>query len=165
MPLPKLKPEKPDVPQEQPKKPKREGGRKSQNSAAGRAGAGAADSADQPENGPLVSRKSVTKAMQALEQALNAEKVVYGRSKDQFETQRDWPTVVRAAELILAYGEGRPVERRLEIRATSETFDAQKARMLSSPEGIRFLLAAKAITEAEATEAFTRLRAENVEQS
>lgn len=136
---------------------KTDGAGESKNSDEPRAGArgGAGDAAG------LVDRETVQEAIRELKNALQANKVVWGKTKEQFETSADWPTRVKAAELILAYGEGRPVERRIEIKANADTWEDQMKRHLGSAEGIRFLRSAGAITPDQADEALEKL-AKNV---
>lgn len=101
----------------------------------------------------LVDREICRKAVDRAVAALGAKRIVYGKSKDQFEEHDDWPTIIKAVELLLAYGEGRPIERRLELKGNLATFDQQRAQLMNSPEGIKLLRAAGLITDREAVEA------------
>lgn len=99
--------------------------------------------------GSLVTKPTVKRAIQRLKDALDAKKVIYGKSKDQFQEQDDWPTIVKAAELLLAYGEGRPVERQLIIKGNAENFDERIAKLVASPAGRALAVQMGLISETE----------------
>jgi len=84
----------------------------------------------------LVDDATVQKALAKLVDALGAVKVTYGKSKDQFDRSPDWTVIVRAAELLLAYGPGRPIERQVRLTGDVSTFDDKITRLLATPAGV-----------------------------
>lgn len=118
---------------------------------------GPTDAGTRAREGQLIADSAKLAAVEALVEALGATRRYWDKDAKAWTIEPDYATRIRASELILAYAEGRPVERRLEVRANAETWEAQKSRQLKSPEGIRFLLAAGAVSRKEADEAFAKL--------
>ncbi len=126
------------------------------NSAGPRAGARA--SLLPPEmSAEVVSDEIFAEAQEALQKCLRAERPVWDKDSKSFRMEPDYPTIMAAVKVSLEYKIGRPVERRIEIRANADTWEDQKQRHLESAEGIRFLLAAGAISREEADQALGKL--------
>jgi hypothetical protein len=87
------------------------------------------------ETGSLVPKATVKKAIERLTKALNAKKTVFDRGSSKFVEHEDWPTIVKAAEMLLAYGEGRPVERQVIIKADAQNYDQKLEKLMASPAG------------------------------
>lgn len=96
-------------------------------------------------------------AIDALRDCLGAEKLFWDKDTQRWRAEPDYPVRLKAAELTLAYAEGRPVERKLTITSTMETFEDKKSSLLQSREGIRSLVDLKLISEKEAEEAYSRI--------
>jgi hypothetical protein len=107
------------------------------------------------DSGELIPPKLKAKALAALDTCLDA--VKWRKEGAEWTKDPDYATIIRAAELTLAYAEGRPVERKFELRGSVETFEDRKAAMLESPEGIRTLRAIGVVSEREAAEAMLKL--------
>lgn len=145
MPLPKMKTEpEPNVPQE--------GGETEKTGQASQA-----HTTPSPPTPGLIPPKLKAGAIVAMGEALKAERKVWSKDAQDFVAEPDHATRLRAAELITAYAEGRPIERKFELRGNVETFEDRKAVMLESPEGIKTLRAVGAISEHEASAALRKL--------
>ncbi|MGB8166712.1 MAG: hypothetical protein WCF18_04425, partial [Chthoniobacteraceae bacterium] len=120
--------------------------------------AGARASPSLPDmSAEVVSDQVFAEAQEALQKCLRAERPVWDKDSKSFRMEPDYPTIMAAVKVSLEYKIGRPVERRIEIRANTDTWEDQKQRHLESAEGIRFLLAAGAISREQADHALGKL--------
>ena len=73
------------------------------------------------------------KAIQALGEALTATKQFWSQPGKQFVSEVDHITRIKAADILLSYTDGRPVERKEVVVATFESVDEMKNRVKQSP--------------------------------
>ncbi len=76
------------------------------------------------------------KALAALEEGLVATKRFYDKEAGGWVAEPDYQTRVRAAELVLAYAEGRPVERKVELKGSFAGYDEKLEKLCATPVGL-----------------------------
>ena len=81
-------------------------------------------------------------ALAALAEGLTATKTQWDTKEKGLRTDPDHSTRVKSAELILAYAEGRPVERKVNLTGDFNNYDSKLEKLLASPEGMRVAIAA-----------------------
>lgn len=111
-----------------------------------------------PETGKLISPELRAKALAALEEGLSATKRFWDRENEKWIVEPDYPTRSRNAELVIAYSDGKPVERKVQLTGDFKDWNSKMEDALASPEGIRVALAANLITEQVAEEKRQKLK-------
>jgi len=111
----------------------------------------------QADPGMLIPADLKAAALDKLGECLRATRRYWNKDAKTWDVEADFQTALRSIELILAYGEGRPVERRIELSLKGESWEEQRDRAMTSPEGVRFLLAAGAISREQADAALAEL--------
>ena len=101
------------------------------------------------DSSPLISDALRDEAIQTLKESLRATKSLWSREADAFVAEPDFSTRTRAAELVLAYAEGRPVERTVRLNGDFSTYSEKLARLVSTPEGLRIAIAAGLVENPE----------------
>ena len=95
-----------------------------------------------PPSGLLISSALRDNALTALAEGLTATKTQWDTKEKGLRTDPDHSTRVKSAELILAYAEGRPVERKVNLTGDFNNYDSKLEKLLASPEGMRVAIAA-----------------------
>jgi hypothetical protein len=90
-----------------------------------------------PPQGLLIPAAMRDRALRALAEGLMATKTQWDAKEKGLRTDPDHATRVKAAELILAYAEGRPVERVVKLTGDVSTYDDRLEKLLATPEGLR----------------------------
>ena len=83
-----------------------------------------------------------SRAVTALDRALDATRPKWDTAAKTFVEEQDFGTQLKAAELILAYTDGRPVERQVKLTGDFQNYDSKLEKLLASPEGMRVAIAA-----------------------
>ena len=98
--------------------------------------------------GALIPSEVKTKAIAALDAALTATRLLWSKELTTYIEEADHATRVRAAELVLAYAEGRPVERKLTLTGSAGGgFDERIAQLCATPEGLRIAISLGIVAE------------------
>jgi hypothetical protein len=111
-----------------------------------------------PPGANVIDDETFRLATAKLVECMDAKRPVWDKDSKSFRMEPDFPTILGAVKLAFEYKIGRPIERQLVLQASAENWEAKSRRMMATPEGIRFMLAAGAITQEEAAEAFRRLK-------
>jgi hypothetical protein len=100
------------------------------------------------EPGQIIPKNVKAEALTALHEALKADKALWSKELGKYYTEPDHATRLRAAELVLAYAEGRPVERKLTLTGSAGGgFDERIAQLCATPEGLRIAISLGIIAE------------------
>lgn len=102
----------------------------------------------------IQSRDLERKALDALEECLQAECVMFDKNTGSVVTVADGKTRLGAALGVLAYSAGKPVERKEIITHSADSVEGLMARVKSSPELLKKMIdmlmgAEKAVVEIE----------------
>ena len=87
----------------------------------------------------LKAKNLLTRAVEALERCLEATHSFYDIITEKVITFPDYKTRLAAVIIVLAYAEGKPVERREIVTRHFETLEELRARVKASPEFQRAL--------------------------
>jgi hypothetical protein len=87
----------------------------------------------------LLKPEYLDRAVQVWVDGLKATKDVYDARAKEWTTQPDWKERREAANMIVAYFEGRPIERQMVMKGSFRDLNDTLARMKQSPEAMRVL--------------------------
>lgn len=90
---------------------------------------------------PMISAELKDEAIDGLRDGLRATRRYWDKGSEEWVVEPDYATRTRNIELILAYAEGRPVERTVKLTADFSTFSDKLAKLVSTPEGLRTAIA------------------------
>lgn len=91
-------------------------------------------------DGLMIPPRMKLRALASLNAALKATRSQHGSKGEGLKTEADHATRVKAAELILAYAEGRPVERSVKLTGDFSNYDDRLEKLCSTPEGLRIAI-------------------------
>lgn len=82
----------------------------------------------------IQTRELERKALDALEECLEAESMMFDKSSGCVEKIADGKTRLGAAQTILAYSAGKPIERKEIISSNADSIESVMKRIQTSPE-------------------------------
>ena len=85
----------------------------------------------------MISPELKAEALATLADGLRATKRFWEKESASFVAEPDYATRTRNVELILAYAEGRPVERAVKLTGDFTSYSEKLARLCATPEGLR----------------------------
>ena len=91
---------------------------------------------------PLIPPSLRDAAVEELHATMKATRRYWDKASGAFVEEPDYATRQRAIELVLAYAEGRPVERKVNLTGDFSTYSEKLERMIATPEGLRLAIAA-----------------------
>jgi hypothetical protein len=89
-----------------------------------------------PADSGLIPADLKAKAIQALYAGLTATRRYWDKDQKAFVEEPDYGTRVKTAELVLAYAEGRPVERQVRLTGGFKEYNEKLEQLCSTPEGL-----------------------------
>ncbi len=95
-----------------------------------------------PKTGPLIATNLRDDAIAGLSDSLKATRRFWDKASSAFVEEPDFATRLRAIELVLAYAEGRPVERKVSLTGDFKDYNSKLEKLLATPEGLRVAIAA-----------------------
>lgn len=87
--------------------------------------------------GVNISQELINEAVQTLASALKAESVKWDGAAKVMVTNPDFQVRLRAAELLLNYGIGKPIERSVKLTGDFSSYSDRLTALCASPEGLR----------------------------
>ena len=90
---------------------------------------------------PLIAPDLRDDAIAALREGLKATRRFWDKASGMFQEEPDYAARTRAAELVLAYAEGRPIERQVKLSGDFSSYSDKLAKLVATPSGLKQAIA------------------------